>query len=44
MRLIMNPTFSSAKLREMGPLVISCVDKLVQQVEENLDCEINFSE
>lgn len=44
MRLIMNPTFSSVKLREMGPLVLNCVEKLVQQVDKNIDTEINFSE
>jgi len=42
-RLIMNPTFSSAKLKEMGPLMIKCVDRLVTKMnnDENIG-EVNF--
>jgi cytochrome P450 len=44
MRNIMNPTFSSAKLRELGPLVIMCTDRLVTKLNENIDTEIDISQ
>lgn len=43
MRLIMNPTFSGAKLKEMGPLIVTCTDRLINQLNENSDIEINIS-
>ncbi len=30
----MNPTFSMAKLRELGPLVVKCTDRLITTVEK----------
>ena len=44
MRNIMNPTFSSSKLRELGPLVIMCTDRLVFKLNENIDTEIEISQ
>ena len=32
MRVIMNPTFSTSKLRELGPLVVKCTDRLTKCV------------
>ena len=42
-RLIMNPTFSTAKLKEMGPLFTKCLDRLIEKMnkDENLG-EVNF--
>lgn len=39
----MNPTFSSAKLKEMGPLIVKCVDRLMDKMnkDENVG-EVNF--
>ena len=42
MRNIMNPTFSSAKMKELNPLMEKCLDKLIQRINENLDQEINI--
>nr|UOU03273.1 cytochrome P450 3045C1-1 [Brachionus rubens] len=42
MRNIMNPTFSSAKLRELGPLFVKCADRLNQVLVS--EQEINISE
>lgn len=36
----MNPTFSMAKLRELGPLVVKCTDRLISTVK-NENREIN---
>jgi hypothetical protein len=44
MRNIMNPTFSSSKLRELGPLMIMCTDRLVAKLHENIDIEIDISQ
>ena len=44
MRNIMNPTFSSSKLRELAPLVIKCTDRLVVKLNENIDKEIDISQ
>jgi cytochrome P450 len=44
MRNIMNPTFSSAKLRELGPLVTKCTDRLVAKLNENIGIEIDISQ
>lgn len=43
MRLIMNPTFSSLKIREMGPLLIKCVDRLIETFENRQEEEIGIS-
>lgn len=42
MRVIMNPTFSSAKLRELSPFIIKCVDRLVDVVQKDGN-EINVA-
>jgi len=39
----MNPTFSSAKLREMGPLIVKCVDRLLEKLGKESENEINFA-
>ena len=44
MRNIMNPTFSSSKLRELGPLMIMCTDRLIAKLNENIDTEIDVSQ
>jgi cytochrome P450 len=44
MRNIMNPTFSSSKLRELGPLMIMCTDRLVVKLNENAGTEIDVSQ
>jgi len=42
-RLIMNPTFSSAKLKEMGPLMVKCVDRLIEKLDKDQNIgEVNF--
>ncbi|RNA00434.1 cytochrome p450 -like protein [Brachionus plicatilis] len=44
MRMIMNPTFSSAKLRELGPILVNCADRLIDVLNKEGDAEINVSE
>lgn len=44
MRTIMNPTFSSAKLRELGPLLVTCADRLVDCLTKEEQKEINISD
>jgi cytochrome P450 len=44
MRNIMNPTFSSSKLRELGPLMIMCTDRLVVKLNENAGTEIDVTQ
>nr|QUF59378.1 cytochrome p450 CYP3045C1 [Brachionus angularis] len=44
MRTLMNPTFSSAKLRELGPLLILCSDRLISVLENETEKELNISE
>ena len=44
MRTIMNPTFSSAKLRELGPLLVQCADRLVDVLETDNVKELNISD
>ncbi|CAF0869176.1 unnamed protein product [Brachionus calyciflorus] len=44
MRYIMNPTFSSAKLRELEPLLIKCADRLNKQIENGNKIDINITE
>nr|UOU03267.1 cytochrome P450 3045C6-1 [Brachionus rubens] len=43
MRMIMNPTFSSAKLRELGPLLETCTDRLIDCLDQEKETEINVS-
>lgn len=43
MRLIMNPTFSSAKIKEMGPLIVKCIDRLTVLLDNKNDVEINIT-
>ncbi|CAF0750463.1 unnamed protein product [Brachionus calyciflorus] len=43
MRTIMNPTFSSAKLRELGPLLVNCTDRLVDCLGSVDNKEIEIS-
>ena len=40
MRLLMNPTFSSAKIRDMDPLIIKCTDRLIEQFENKSEEEV----
>nr|UOU03263.1 cytochrome P450 3045C8 [Brachionus rubens] len=44
MRMIMNPTFSSAKLRELGPILVKCTDRLVDVLHEEHETEINITQ
>nr|ARQ84123.1 cytochrome P450 [Brachionus plicatilis] len=44
MRNIMNPTFSSAKLRELGPLLILCADRLKHVLENENEKEVNITQ
>jgi cytochrome P450 len=44
MRNIMNPTFSSAKLKELNPLMLKCSDRLVSKFDSLIDKEINVAE
>ena len=41
MRNIINPTFSTAKLKELLPLMTMCTDRLLETIEKNVDKEIN---
>lgn len=43
MRTIMNPTFSSAKLRELGPLLITCTERLVDVLEKENNKEVDIT-
>ncbi|CAF1007044.1 unnamed protein product, partial [Brachionus calyciflorus] len=43
-RTIMNPTFSSAKLRELGPILVSCADRLIDILDKDNKMELNISE
>lgn len=44
MRNIMNPTFSSAKLKELGPLLIKCTDRMNEIMIKNFEKNITISE
>jgi len=44
MRNIMNPTFSSLKLRELNPLLVKCVDRLVDKIKRSSSGDINSVE
>jgi hypothetical protein len=39
----MNPTFSSLKMRELSPLLVMCVDRLINVLETNKNKEIDVS-
>ena len=43
MRLLMNPTFSSAKIRDMDPLIIKCIDRLIEQFEKKSEEEVSIN-
>lgn len=42
MRNIINPTFSTAKLKDLLPLITMCSDRLLETIENNLEKEINI--
>nr|UOU03264.1 cytochrome P450 3045C7 [Brachionus rubens] len=44
MRMIMNPTFSSAKLRELGPMLVKCADRMVNVLDKEKETEINITQ
>nr|UOU03262.1 cytochrome P450 3045C9 [Brachionus rubens] len=44
MRMIMNPTFSSVKLRELGSILVTCADRLIDVLNKDGDTELNVSE
>ncbi|CAF0718008.1 unnamed protein product [Brachionus calyciflorus] len=45
MRMIMNPTFSSAKLRELGPILVNCTDRLIDVLNQDGQMsEINIAQ
>nr|ATW72310.1 cytochrome p450 CYP3045C19 [Brachionus calyciflorus] len=43
MRNIMNPTFSSAKMRELSPDLVKCTDRLIEILENEQEKEINIT-
>ena len=44
MRAIMNPTFSSMKLRSLQPLLNLCVERLVDQIEKTNQQEVSIAQ
>nr|UOU03269.1 cytochrome P450 3045C5-2 [Brachionus rubens] len=44
MRNVMNPTFSSVKLRELGPDLIKCTDRFIEILESEQNKKINVTE
>nr|AHL88984.1 cytochrome p450 3045C1 [Brachionus koreanus] len=44
MRNIMNPTFSSAKLKELAPLLIKCTDRMNEIMIKKTETSISISE
>nr|QUF59379.1 cytochrome p450 CYP3045C2 [Brachionus angularis] len=44
MRTIMNPTFSSSKLKELGPLLIKCSDRLLDVFDKEKERDINVAD
>lgn len=42
MRNIMNPTFSSAKMKELNPIMEKCIERMIRKIDENLNKEINI--
>ncbi len=44
MRSIMNPTFSSFKLRSLTPLINMCVKRLMETLDKTSEKEISCSQ
>lgn len=44
LRNIMNPTFSSAKLKDMVPVMEKCVDRLTSKIALNTNVDIKLSD
>ncbi|CAF0750430.1 unnamed protein product [Brachionus calyciflorus] len=45
MRMIMNPTFSSSKLRELGPILVNCADRLIDVLNQDGETsEVNIAQ
>lgn len=44
MRSIMNPTFSSFKLRSLAPLIVMCTKRLIQQIENTNEKSVEVAE
>nr|APA31882.1 cytochrome p450 06345 [Brachionus plicatilis] len=44
MRMVMNPTFSSAKLRELSPVLINCADRLIDVLDKETDKPVNVAQ
>ncbi|CAF1054545.1 unnamed protein product, partial [Brachionus calyciflorus] len=44
MRTLINPTFSSAKLRDLGPLLIKCTDRLNKILDNEQEKELEIGE
>jgi len=42
-RTILNPTFSSSKLKELFPLMKICSDRFIKRLDENVNKEFNIS-
>lgn len=42
MRTIVNPAFSSTKLRELSPSLVTCAERLVTVLDNNCDTDINL--
>lgn len=43
MRAIMNPTFSSSKLRSLTPLIVMCTKRLLEQIEKTNEEEVDVA-
>jgi cytochrome P450 len=43
MRTIMNPTFTTSKLKVLLPLMQKCSTRLLDELENNTDIELNIS-
>nr|ATW72306.1 cytochrome p450 CYP3045C15 [Brachionus calyciflorus] len=45
MRMVMNPTFSSLKLRELDPILVSCADRLIDVLnKEGIECDVDIAQ
>nr|UOU03266.1 cytochrome P450 3045C6-2 [Brachionus rubens] len=44
MRMIINPTFSSSKLRELSPLLVTCTERLIDCLDKEKETEINITQ
>jgi len=40
----MNPTFSSSKLRELNPLLLTCVDRMIEILSKKSSTDVNVTE